>query len=367
MFQMFDNYEDSYNNSESDTEVEQQPDYFQINYQVPYSEDRFNRIFENCIYKGEYQNNLFHGNGEITDKNGDYYVGEFKYGYAYGHVNIYYKNGDHYIGEVKYNKPHGKGKLYFNNGSSYEGDFERGKRDGCGKLKINNGNYYEGELYNNKFNGYGRFTYIDNFEISYKEGFWSDNILNGNATILRKNGTTYVGNVIDSLEHGYGIEFYENNKIKYTGNWKNGKYDGHGIFNNFLGSKIYCGFFKCGLRHGDGEEYVSNCKRIFYGKYKYGMRHGSGYELAKRKFIEFYYYKNKKWEDIEFKLESSIKEENCSICLGRLNKNMKVVKTSCNHVFHSKCLKKWIIDNQKCPLCRKNIEFINRKRKIDNI
>jgi len=52
----------------------------------------------------------------------------------------------------------------------------------------------------------------------------------------------------------------------------------------------------------------------------------------------------------------------CVICnvdfTSRTNlKKRPIVKTSCNHVFHRECLKKWMIasDNLTCPLCRSRV------------
>ncbi len=45
----------------------------------------------------------------------------------------------------------------------------------------------------------------------------------------------------------------------------------------------------------------------------------------------------------------------CSICLERVGKKKKFV-TSCNHRFHSKCLLIWVIGNDTCPVCRKNLK-----------
>jgi len=46
--------------------------------------------------------------------------------------------------------------------------------------------------------------------------------------------------------------------------------------------------------------------------------------------------------------------EYCSICLEILNIGDEVNKLNCNHIYHKKCLDKWICNNN-CPLCRRII------------
>ena len=41
----------------------------------------------------------------------------------------------------------------------------------------------------------------------------------------------------------------------------------------------------------------------------------------------------------------------CSICLENFNKKSKVSITSCNHVFHYKCIYEWLFKNILCPKC----------------
>lgn len=43
----------------------------------------------------------------------------------------------------------------------------------------------------------------------------------------------------------------------------------------------------------------------------------------------------------------------CSICLNSDQEAM--VKTKCAHIFHSKCLAKWVIQKTTCPMCRTSL------------
>ena len=56
------------------------------------------------------------------------------------------------------------------------------------------------------------------------------------------------------------------------------------------------------------------------------------------------------------------KDTCCSICLVCLDAEqeeekeiVEIVRTNCGHVFHSKCLAKWVPHNTTCPMCRQSI------------
>lgn len=44
----------------------------------------------------------------------------------------------------------------------------------------------------------------------------------------------------------------------------------------------------------------------------------------------------------------------CSICLERIS-NSDCASLSCPHKFHHSCLASWLLENDNCPLCRKDI------------
>jgi hypothetical protein len=55
--------------------------------------------------------------------------------------------------------------------------------------------------------------------------------------------------------------------------------------------------------------------------------------------------------------EINILQNDCSICLKKLEINQWIHKTICNHLFHIDCLNEWILKNSNpnCPNCRKKI------------
>ena len=55
------------------------------------------------------------------------------------------------------------------------------------------------------------------------------------------------------------------------------------------------------------------------------------------------------------------KQEECSICLEKIDNKHKNVKLCCNHIFHEQCILRWFNHLKEkerpvnCALCRRNI------------
>lgn len=48
-------------------------------------------------------------------------------------------------------------------------------------------------------------------------------------------------------------------------------------------------------------------------------------------------------------------EKDCSICLENFSVGQLAVRTPCSHMFHKKCIARWMIKSQSCPLCRADL------------
>lgn len=45
----------------------------------------------------------------------------------------------------------------------------------------------------------------------------------------------------------------------------------------------------------------------------------------------------------------------CSICLDDFSQNSRLKKIECSHFFHTNCLDRWLLEHNKCPMCRHEI------------
>ena len=68
--------------------------------------------------------------------------------------------------------------------------------------------------------------------------------------------------------------------------------------------------------------------------------------------------------DISFQLDSRILEstdklcpekKRCIICLENFEKYDKIVNLSCLHMFHDECIRKWLNENNYCPICKNEV------------
>ena len=68
--------------------------------------------------------------------------------------------------------------------------------------------------------------------------------------------------------------------------------------------------------------------------------------------------------DISYQLDSRIlknvdklspEKRRCIICLENFVNSDKIVNLSCLHMFHDECIRKWLNENNFCPICKNEI------------
>lgn len=75
---------------------------------------------------------------------------------------------------------------------------------------------------------------------------------NGKGTFIDSEGSTYDGDWCDDLQHGYGCETWSQGKIKFEGNYVQGKKNGQGRYEWADGS-FYEGEFFNSVFQGEGK------------------------------------------------------------------------------------------------------------------
>ncbi|CAK58029.1 unnamed protein product (macronuclear) [Paramecium tetraurelia] len=161
-------------------------------------------VNSNESYRGQWRDNMFHGQGEFRYYDGRIYTGQWKQGLQ-----------------------HGIGKEIYKDKSVYEGKFQNGMKCGLGIFQLSDGSVYQGEFENDLFHGYGSFTWPDKLKVF--EGYWRNGLKNGNGTMKWGDGRIYSGQYLDDIKHGYGEMYYTDGRV-YKGQWKQGVQDGIGQF-----------------------------------------------------------------------------------------------------------------------------------------
>jgi hypothetical protein len=137
-------------------------------------------------------------------------------------------------GDIRKNKVRGRGKRTFADGSVYEGHFDGFIPHGQGKLIMSDGRVYEGEFSEGGINGRGVMTDP------------KGNVIEGEfITVQDERGMEF------ALATGMGELTYAATGTVYRGEFRNGKFNGHGTLTMTDGS-VFEGDFQNGLADGVG-------------------------------------------------------------------------------------------------------------------
>ena len=82
----------------------------------------------------------------------------------------------------------------------------------------------------------------------------------------------FEGEYLNGKKNGKGKEYYENGKIKYEGEYINGERNGKGKEYYRNGKLFFEGEYLDGKRHGKGKEYNEEGLLLFEGGYEYGWK-----------------------------------------------------------------------------------------------
>lgn len=279
-------------------------------------------INKTCVYEGDFVNNLFEGKGTIewvggSEWKGDKYIGDFKTGKRSGRGKYLYADGDWYEGDFIDGLFNGVGTMSYKDGSKYSGGYKKGLRNGKGKYTYANGTIEEGDFENDKFvdlrykswtcvsgdcqNGIGTYNYGYDTSVTYT-GQWKNGKETGEG-VYKDFGGTYKGQMIEKKRDGYGT-YTDNIGRTYTGNWKNDAIV-DGTFTNGKGT-IYTGQFrqdKFNYTEYDGEGTEIDGRAmglVIKSKRENGMPVGKWVEIYPNGFYIEKIYKNNKVSDEKY-------------------------------------------------------------------
>jgi len=137
-------------------------------------------------------NDLQHGYGIRTLKNGAVYKGQFAEGKSEGYGELSYGTSGLYIGYWKNDLKDGHNcKEVWPDGTTYNGEYSKGLMHGRGLLIYNNGAMYDGEIENNTLQGYGVFIWPEGRRY---EGEWQSGEMQGYGMMKWATGNKYTGN-----------------------------------------------------------------------------------------------------------------------------------------------------------------------------
>jgi len=239
------------------------------------------------VYKGEWQQSKWHGNGEWTTKSGDQYIGQFVSGLYHGHGEFKWNKGKggSYLGSYHKGLKAGSGVRLFSNGTQYKGDFVEDQMCGEGVLQEINGDTYVGNFKDNQMNGSGvkTFAHGDRYEGQFMDGMFygrgkyhyqDGSYYDGEylATYLHK-GTNVVYPMTNGQKHGYGVRVWSDGG-RYEGKWVDDKPEGFGFYSNAAKAIRFEGSFWAGKRYGHGVEI--NAQGTYEGQWQDGHMHGEG-------------------------------------------------------------------------------------------
>jgi len=178
--------------------------------------------------------------------------------------------------------PFGQGSIEYQNHPSirnYSGTWKNGEWSGQGVTTLKNGDVYSGEHLQQQleqeeqvsygFHGFGTYTWKD--QRKYVGTFEHDK-RHGQGRYSWPDGAVYEGNFDSGIQEGYGK--FTNESESYTGEWKGGKYHGHGVLKcKFTASieTLYRGNFVNGKPHGQGIEYNPDGTIRHDGQWEHGQ------------------------------------------------------------------------------------------------
>eukprot|EP00931_Biecheleriopsis_adriatica_P101524 TRINITY_DN76640_c0_g1_i1.p1 TRINITY_DN76640_c0_g1~~TRINITY_DN76640_c0_g1_i1.p1 ORF type:complete len:361 (-),score=80.20 TRINITY_DN76640_c0_g1_i1:79-1110(-) len=201
-------------------------------------------------FVGTWKDNFAEGHGLFQHADGDIFVGQWRQSAAEGLGTYYHKKGlTTYRGEWTQDMQHGQGVEQWEGGSKYHGQFHWGKKQGHGIYLWPDGSLYEGQWESNAINGYGHYKGKDGREF---RGMWREAVIHGCGKYSWPDGRTFQGQYADDQKHGFGTFTWQDGR-KFEGFWQTGKQHGWGVTHKPDGSILKEGMWNMGQQVENNE------------------------------------------------------------------------------------------------------------------
>ncbi len=225
-----------------------------VTFQGHYEDDVYSGYGEESVdgivvYKGNFANGKYEGEGIQRDENGFLkYEGTFSNGEYEGTGKVYEMDELVYEGELSKGLYEGKGKLYKDKILVYSGSFTAGEYDGFGKL------YEDGEV--------------------VYDGSFSSGVKSGRGVAYKKKHMIYKGDFEEDTYNGTGVAYNDNGILVYKGGFVDGLYSGSGSL-TLKNGEVIKGEFEAGNIIGDAKCFKDD--KLFYeGSLDGNLPDGSG-------------------------------------------------------------------------------------------
>ena len=162
------------------------------------------RIGKDASYSGDFQDDLYHGRGQLAMADSTFYNGEFRFGMFEGHGRLIERNGNTFEGEFLAGKRTGQGRLEYNDGGFYDGEWSEDHKHGNGVQVSRDGKrIFEGQYLQGERNGQGR---LQTGTLRLVGDWHKDRMTDGpNWTVsYLQTGVCYDGPLRDGHPHGRG-------------------------------------------------------------------------------------------------------------------------------------------------------------------
>lgn len=229
--------------------------------------DGIEKISPSETYIGETESKKYSGFGVLI-KQQEVLIGHFVKSKANGYCSYFRDGKIVYRGMWKKHQLHGEG-IQYTQDDTISGIWDKGKLVRAKLSKDTKVGRFSGYIENNLPNGQGSMEYFNGWNYT---GNWKNGLWNGEGELTTPD-FAYTGEWSNGKPNGEGVVEYSSGEY-YDGYWEDGKREGWGDALNSDGS-YYVGEWLAGEYGGIGTLYFAD-NSVYDGQWQCGLQHGLG-------------------------------------------------------------------------------------------